>query len=783
MAIEPPSQSLTSTLRSLHLASETQLRACQKHLKHLVRDLPAFDSVWIDALVQSEVLTPFQGKMLTQSPESLKLGSYVLVDRLPHDGWPVRYQAIPLTGGRPVAVAVLPVNETELPAVRDRFARHVASVDGLSQRHLCLATSFEETEQTLQAISPLPSGEPLDELFVRRGRFPADVVEEIARQALEGLARLELAGTFHGDLRMRNLLLGPQGRIQIINAGLVAAAHPQITIHGTLPIACYQGIAPELIGGRNERSPATEMYALGCLLWHLLAGRAPYLPADPIEQLAAHQSGSIPDVRTMAPETPSSLAALISRLVARHPSERYRSLTTAASECGASTARGRARLSQFQASFQTMVPVRLGQSRKTRRTASLQSALTAAVLFGAAALFLFPGAGKTLLQSAGRMLEATQESAEPLGANDLPKTAEVIATEPNEAESSPGASSGPKPIPQGIPLRETSMHSGQIILESPGPYAAAAFSNVGDLRIRAADGVRPVIEINDQPLQLAGRRVFLENVIVRRGQNSTPGIPLLDVDTLNLSLSGCELHSGPLSASDSDTLADRSISPAIAWQSIEENDVQPAMLDCNDCLFVGGAAVLYCTSVPQSVRFTDSACLATGPLCEIAHAPGSRTLSLALTRTTLRQTGPLLREREITSKKQTPVDIDLRQSVLELHPEVALIEAIGSTSSSWKPKVKIESTGAYLSEQSAYIATKADDESELIALDQEKLDIEGLLNAQFKFKGPISNRWNNNVLVGSTAEVQSDEFPGITSRETHASSQEQRQRKPAGMKP
>ena len=782
MAIEPPSQSLLNTLRSLKLANEAQLRACQKHLKNLVRDLPAFDSVWIDALVQSEVLTPFQGKMLTQSPESLKLGSYVLADRLPHDGWPVRYQAVPLKGGQTVAMAVLPVDRAELPAVRDRFARHVTSVQGLHHRNLCLTTAYEESEETLHAISPLPSGEPLDELFVRRGRFPAEVVEEIARQALDGLARLELAGTLHGDLRMRNLLLTSQGRIQIINAGLVAAAHPQITIHGTLPVACYQGIAPELIGGRTERSPSTEMYALGCLLWHLLAGRAPYLSADPLEQLAAHQSGTIPDVRSMAPETPSSLAALIARLVARHPSERYRSLTIAAVECGSSTARGRARLSQFQASFQTMVPVRLGMSAKTRKTARLQSALTAAVLFGATALFLFPGAGQSLLQSAGRMLQATQEPATTPPA-DLSKPPELAATKIAEAPHPPATTPTTETITTGTPLQETSKHSGQIILSTPGPYAASAFSNVGDLRIQAAEGVRPVIEIHDQPLQLAGRRVFLENVIIRRGANSTPGLPLLDIDARILHLTGCELHSGPILTETTGVESNHSINPAIAWQNLEENDVQPALLECSECLFAGGAAVFYCTSVPQSVRLTETVCLATGPLCEIAHSPGARTLSLAITRSTLRQSGPLLREREITSKKQTPIDIELRQSVLELPPDVAAVEVIGAVGSNWKPKLKIESTGAYLSEGSDYVATKPDDESEFVALDQEKLDIEGLMMAQFEFSGPISNRWNLNVLSRYTAEVQSDELPGIPFHEAQPLSRQGRQRSPVGVKP
>ncbi len=755
MAIEPPSQTLIHSLRSLNLATEVQLRACEKHLRNLVRDLPAFDSVWIDALVQGEILTPFQAKRLVQSPESLRQGSHVLVDRLPHDGWPVRYRAVPLKGGQPVAIAVLPVTEAELPAARDRFQRHVASVQGLSHRNLCLATSIEDGPESLHAISALPVGEPLDELFVRRGRFPADVVEEIARQALDGLSRLEQAGTLHGDLRLRNLLLGPSGRLQIINAGLLAAVHPQITIHGTLPIACHVGTAPELIGGRTERSPATEMYALGCLLWHLLAGRSPYLPADRLEQLAAHQSGTIPDVRTIAPDTPSGLAALIARLVARHPSERYRSLIAAAGELGSSQARGRARLSQFQASFQSMVPVRLGRAAKSRRPAgTLLSKLTVGVLLGTAALFLFPGAGRSLMQSVGRMLHATQEVDPSLATRNT--ASPPTATTPTITAAAPTA----------LPLRETTKHSGMIVLNAPGPYAASAFSHVDDLRITAAEGVRPVIEVGDQPLRLAGQRVFLENITLRRGPHAAPDIPLIQVDTQILNLKGCELLSGPLvSGSMSNSLVDPS-QAAIRWKPLNASDIQGGMIECENCLFVGGAAVVLCDAAPQSVEMTNSACLGTGPLCEVVGAPSVRMLQLLLTRTTLRQTGPLFREHQVTALRQTPVSAKLRQSVLDLQPAVAVVEALGAISSQWTPKIDVESNGSYLTAEAAYVGIRTHAEAELIPLDPERLDVEGLLVAEVvKFTGNLSPQWNSNVVASYKADVQADEQLGIAKRE------------------
>ena len=754
MAIEPPSTTLVNTLQSLNLATVKDLRACQTHIRHLVRDLPAFDSVWVDALVQGGFLTPFQAKCLTQNPESLQLGSYVLVDRLPHDGWPVLYRARALASGRPVAIAVLPVLESERDRARERFQRHLSAVQKLTHRNLCLATSVEEDAQSLVAISAVPVGEALDELLVRRGRFPADVVEEIARQALEGLSRLEQAATFHGDVRPRNWLLGPGGRIQIINAGLLAAAYPQVTIHGTLPIACHEGMAPELIGGRTERNSASDMYALGCLLWQLLAGRRPYLSADRLEQMAAHQTGTIPDIRTIAPDTPPPLAQLIARLVAKHPTERYASLSAASRECGTSLARGRARLSQFQISFQSMVPVRLGRSARTHQPAALQSKLTAVVLLAAVALFLFPGAGRSMLDSAGRLLSAKQETTEPLPN----KTSEV-------SEDFGNLSSPPAPplktTATAPATQESKKHSGRINLDKVGPYAASTHSAVGELRITAVDGVRPVIEIGDHPLRLAAQRVVLENVIIRRAANGLPDVPLLQVDSQILILIGCEFHSGSLVTSIDDEAVSDSSRVAIRWRRLDENDIQPGEIELSNCLCLGGGTVISCDSAPQSVHMRDTACLDTGPVCELLCPPGVRTLRMSLTRTTLRETGPLLREHQLTPQKQTPIVIDVRQSVLALRLDGAVVEALGPTGVRWRPDIKIESSGSYLAGELAYVATRVELSSELNPLDPTDLDIEGLLPAEIEFSGPLSPRWHNNIVTRYTADVQSEETPGI----------------------
>lgn len=81
--LEPPSSSLLKTLSSLKLCTPRDLRRCRGYVRRLTRDLPAFDSIWIDALVQSRRLTAFQGQSLEMSQgERLQVGPCLLLERL-----------------------------------------------------------------------------------------------------------------------------------------------------------------------------------------------------------------------------------------------------------------------------------------------------------------------------------------------------------------------------------------------------------------------------------------------------------------------------------------------------------------------------------------------------------------------------------------------------------------------------------------------------------------------------------------------------------------------------
>jgi len=189
---EPPSKQLRETLLRLKICSARDFRRSKRRVRRLARDLPAFDFVWIDALVQARRLTPYQARLLESGPaERLCIGPCLLLDLLGRGERSTTYLARQIDRSERCVLKVL-----DLPAESSDAV--LRAVTELSQRlsefsHPSVVgpqTSLEHGGRLL-VISRYVPGPHLGELLVRRGRFPAGAVLEIARQLIDGLAELE----------------------------------------------------------------------------------------------------------------------------------------------------------------------------------------------------------------------------------------------------------------------------------------------------------------------------------------------------------------------------------------------------------------------------------------------------------------------------------------------------------------------------------------------------------------------------------------------------------------
>jgi serine/threonine protein kinase len=383
--VEPPSRRLQQILLGLKLCSPRELRRCASRVKALSADLPAFDSVWLDALVQRRVLTSWQAQTIeADQPELLKIGPCMVEDRIGQSHRSATYLArLPDQKGQCVIKRVVvpaelrkPVNDrlkllieksarlsqpgiivphsvsevpnTPLPQLASseklkesaatRAARQTSTVSarqksgskagvGRARRKLRKAGAHtsDNLNTELAIVSRWGDGLSLSEIILRRGRLPAAEVDAIARQLLESLAGLHEAGIVHGEILLSNIRLLTSGQAVLVDAGVRPALQPEFQINAHVAPEQNDGIAPELIGTGAAVTPRSDLYALGFALWRVLAGRPAFPTGDPLAKLAAHQTERLPDIREFAPDTPDRLARMIECLTEPTASHRPRS--------------------------------------------------------------------------------------------------------------------------------------------------------------------------------------------------------------------------------------------------------------------------------------------------------------------------------------------------------------------------------------------------------------------------------------------------------------------------
>jgi len=273
---EPP-QTLIDLLTRLNLATAAQVRAVAPRVRRLAGDLPDFESVWVDALQQARLITPMQASEINAGRgDELICGPYVLGTRLagPHFAacYAARHLETNRTAGlylidRPQRSAAQAVRELghlieQLQPVRGPLSGAIDDV-GLRGASVWVATAAVEGVTAL-------------EWMAENGRLPPLIALHVAREMLSRLLELERIGVVHGDLSAAGLLIDRAGQVQLPLAGVRGVVRPHEGYSfADLPPEGYDYLAPERIAAGTPPNMASDIYACGCLWWHLLTGRPP----------------------------------------------------------------------------------------------------------------------------------------------------------------------------------------------------------------------------------------------------------------------------------------------------------------------------------------------------------------------------------------------------------------------------------------------------------------------------------------------------------------------------
>ena len=242
-------------------------------------------------------------------------GRYRVERELGRGGMATVYLAHDESLGRAVAVKVLAEHVAADPALRERFVREARHAAMLAHPNIVQVFDAGEDDGQPYIVMEYVEGETLAGVLRRRRKLPPHEVEVIGAQAAAGLARAHAAGLVHRDVKPGNLLLRRDGVVKIVDFGIARAVDgTRLTEHGTL-LGTAGYLAPEQAAGQDA-VPASDVYALGVVLYEALAGRPPRR-IESLGDVARSHDEPLPALGDVAPGTPGQLEQAVMRCLAR----------------------------------------------------------------------------------------------------------------------------------------------------------------------------------------------------------------------------------------------------------------------------------------------------------------------------------------------------------------------------------------------------------------------------------------------------------------------------------
>jgi hypothetical protein len=372
-----------------------------------------------------------------------RLGQYEVLGALGKGGMGAVYKARHVELGKVVALKVLPA-ERVCEANVARFRHEVRAMGKLEHPNIVAAYDAGEHRGVRYLVMALVDGVDLGELVERRGPLPIADACELARQAATGLQHAFERGLVHRDVKPQNLMLASDGTVKVLDLGLARsfgdAPAETLTAAGSM-LGTADYLAPEQWDSPHAADTRADVYALGCTLYHLVAGRPPFAAYRSIlMKMQAHQEVPPPPVTDLRPDAPAGLAAVLDRMLAKSPGDRYatpaeaaealrpfaagadlvRLLGTDRAAAGAATPAAAA--TPGPAALKTTLSRgRRGRPSPARRYA-VRVAVAAVALLALAASLLWPGSGartgpaaKPLAVTEMRVIHYRDKGAERLG--------------------------------------------------------------------------------------------------------------------------------------------------------------------------------------------------------------------------------------------------------------------------------------------------------------------------------------------------------------------------------
>jgi serine/threonine protein kinase len=252
-----------------------------------------------------------------------RLGPYRVLKQLGVGGMGIVYKAEDISLQRPVALKVMRPDRAADPEARQRFLREARATAALKHAHIVTIYQVGEDRGVPFFAMEYLRGQPLDTWLEHGHRATIPQVLRLGRELARALAAAHERGLIHRDIKPANIWLeAPHGRAKILDFGLAFQTHePGRLTQSNVIVGSPGYMAPEQAHAAAVDA-RTDLFSLGCVLYHLCTGVAPFQGPSAVALLLAVVMETPQSVRELNPDVPPALATLIHQLLAKDPVHR-----------------------------------------------------------------------------------------------------------------------------------------------------------------------------------------------------------------------------------------------------------------------------------------------------------------------------------------------------------------------------------------------------------------------------------------------------------------------------
>src|SRR5438045_2689896 len=275
-------------------------------------------------MVADGVITNFQAEQfLAGKWRRFTIGKYKGLELLGSGGMGSVYLCEHKLMRRRVAVKVLPTAKAAEPSSLERFYREARAVAALDHPNIVHAYDIDQDDNLHFLVMEYVDGANLQDMVNKSVTMAVNRASHYIRQAALGLENAHEAGLVHRDIKPGNILVDRAGVVKILDMGLARFFHDEEDVltkkfdDNVLGTADY--LAPEQALDSHDVDIRADIYSLGATFYFCLTGRTPFHEGSVAQKLIWHQTRQPKPIRSLRPDVPEELVAIVDKMMAKDP--------------------------------------------------------------------------------------------------------------------------------------------------------------------------------------------------------------------------------------------------------------------------------------------------------------------------------------------------------------------------------------------------------------------------------------------------------------------------------